>query len=118
MKHDLILNLGQLEFDNVPVKGWIIDPDVNGLIYAPSSVVCLSTYYGEIVHTDVMPRGVTVFKDEGRGPEIFFQPFHKDPFGLPYVFFLTIHLVTLVPVDYPIFLNDIIHVPGGPPGNS
>ena len=51
VKHDLILNVGQLEFDNVPVKGWIIDPDVHGLIYGPSSVVCLSTHYGEIVHT-------------------------------------------------------------------
>ena len=47
----------QLEFANVPVKEWIINPSVHGLLDGPSDVVCLPVHYGEIVHSDVMPRG-------------------------------------------------------------
>ena len=35
--------VGQFELTNVAVKGWIIDPDVYGLVYGPSDVVCLPT---------------------------------------------------------------------------
>ena len=31
--------MGQLEFANVPVKGWIIDADVHGLLDGPGGVV-------------------------------------------------------------------------------
>ena len=35
---DLIPHVGQLVLDNVPFKGWIIDPDSHGLFYDPSDV--------------------------------------------------------------------------------
>ena len=35
VKQDYILNMGQLEFSHVPVKVWITDPDVHGLIDGP-----------------------------------------------------------------------------------
>ena len=44
--------MGQLEL--VPIKGWIIDPDVPGLLDGPSNTVWLPNHYGEIVLTDVM----------------------------------------------------------------
>ena len=76
---DLIPNVSKSEFTNVPIKGWIIDPDVYGLFGGPSDVVCLLAHYGEIVHTNVMPRGVTMIIGGGRGPEMFFQPYPKSP---------------------------------------
>ena len=51
---DLIQNAGYLELVYVPFKGWIIDPDVHGLLDSPGNTVCLPTHYREIVHTDVM----------------------------------------------------------------
>ena len=76
-------------------------------------VLYLLAHYVEIVHTDVMPRGVTMVIDGVRVPEVFFEPFPKSPCRVPFVFLIAIHLVTLVPVDYPTFLSDIIPVFGG-----
>ena len=56
----LIPNVGQLEHAYVSIKGWIIDPDVHGLLDGHGDLVYLSTHYGEIVHTDAMTRGVTM----------------------------------------------------------
>ena len=64
----------QLEFANVPFKGWIIDPDEHSLLDGPSGVVCLPADYGEIVHTDVMPGRCYHGHDGGRDSEMFFQP--------------------------------------------
>ena len=94
-----------MEFANVPVQGWIIDPKVHGLLDSPSGVVCLPAQYGEIVQTDSMPRGVTMIIDGGRGLEMFFHPFPKSPCRLPYILLVAIHLVTHIPVDYPIVSN-------------
>ena len=55
-----------------------------------------------------MPRGVTMVLDGVKGSELFPEPFPKSPCRLPHVFLIAIYLVTLVPVDYPTFLIDII----------
>ena len=68
---DLIPHVGQLEIANVPVKGWIIDHDVYGLLYGSSDVVHLPTHCGKVVYTDVMTRDAAMVIDGGRGPEIF-----------------------------------------------
>ena len=39
--------------------------------------------------------------------------FPQNSHRLPYVLLIAIHLVTLVPVDYPTFLSDIIPILGG-----
>ena len=52
--------MGQLELANVPVKGWIIDHDVHGFPYSPSDAVHLRAHYGDVVHTDVVTRDVTM----------------------------------------------------------
>ena len=70
VEQDLIPYVGQLELSSVPVKGWVIDPDVYGLLYGPCNVVCLPTHHGEVVHTDVMLRDVAMFIDRWRGPEV------------------------------------------------
>ena len=46
---DLILDMGQLEFAQVPVEGWLIDPNEHSLLDIPSSAVCLPTSYGKNV---------------------------------------------------------------------
>ena len=57
----------QLEFANIPIEGWIIGPDVHGLLDGPCDVLCLLTYYGEVVHPGVMTSGVGMAIDGGRG---------------------------------------------------
>ena len=52
--------MGQLELTYVSVMGWIIDPDVYGLLDGHGDIACLPTHYGEIAHTNVMTRGVTM----------------------------------------------------------
>ena len=47
---DLIPNVGQLECAYVPIKEWITDADVHGLLGGPGNTVCLPIHYGEIVH--------------------------------------------------------------------
>ena len=44
----------QLELPYVTIKGWIIDPNVYGLLDGPGNTMWLPTYYGETVHTDAM----------------------------------------------------------------
>ena len=101
----------QLELANVPVKEWIIDPDVHGLFYCPSDVVHLPTHYGEVVHIDVMTR-----YDRGnrwvKGPEVFLEPFPKSSFKLLYACLIAIQFVTLVPVHNPTFLCDVFPILG------
>ena len=105
-----VFNRASSQICNVPLKGWIIDPDEHCLLDSPSDVVCLPVPYREIVHTDTIPRGVTIVTDGERSPEMFFQPFPQNPYKLPCVFPFTIYLVTLLPVDYPTFLSDKMHV--------
>ena len=66
---DLIPTVGQLEHVYVSIKGWIIDPDVYGLLDGPGDLVYLSTHY------DAITRGVTMFIDGGGDPDMFLEPF-------------------------------------------
>ena len=76
---DLITNVGQLELAYFPIKGWIIEHNVHGLLDGPGDIMHLSTYYGEIVHPDTVSRGVTMVIDGGRGPKMLLEPFPKSP---------------------------------------
>ena len=69
--------MGQLDFANVPIKRWMIDPDVHGLLEGPTGVVCLLADYGNVVHINAMPRGVTMVIGGVRDPEILFQLFSE-----------------------------------------
>ena len=60
VKQDLTPNVWQLEFVDVPVKGWIIILHVHVLLYVPIDVVHLPTHHGASVHTDMMTTGVTM----------------------------------------------------------
>ena len=51
---DLIPDVGQLELACVPIKGWIIGPNVHILLCGPGNNVCLHTHYEKIVNNDVM----------------------------------------------------------------
>ena len=48
---DIISDEGKLELAYVPIKGWIIDPDVHGLLDGHGNTVHLP-HYREMVHTD------------------------------------------------------------------
>ena len=58
VQQDLIPYAGQLEIVNVPIEGWIIYPDVHGLLYDSCGVVCLPTCHGEVFHTDMLTKSV------------------------------------------------------------
>ena len=100
---DFIPDMGQLELVNVSAKGWIIDPDVHGLCDDTHDGMCLPPHNTEIILTNVMTRGVTMVTDWGRGPVAFLKPLPKGPWRFPYIFLITINLVTVKPVDYPTF---------------
>ena len=73
----------------VPIKGWIMNPDVHGIFDGPGSTVCLPTHYGKIVHTDVVTQGATMVIYGGGGPEIYLEHFPRSSFQLPSVFLFT-----------------------------
>ena len=83
VKQDLIPYVGQLELANIPVKGWIIDPDEHGFFYGLSEVVHLPTNYGEVVCTEAMTRDIAMVIDGERGPEMFPEPFPINLAGSP-----------------------------------
>ena len=60
IEQDLLPYMGQLKLAYVPIEGWIIDPDVQGLLDGSCDVVFHPTYYGKVVHTEVMTCGVTM----------------------------------------------------------
>ena len=51
--------------------------------------------------------------DGGRDPEVFPDSFLKGPHGFPYILLIIIQFVTLLPIDYTIFLCDSVPVLGG-----
>ena len=110
---DLIPYVRQLKLGNVLIGGWIIDPDVNGLLDDPCNMLRLITHYEEVVHTDVMNCGVCMVKDGGMGPKMFPEHLSNGSHRCPYVYPITFQYATLVPVDYSNFLHDVVHVIGG-----
>ena len=51
---DLIPNVGQPEFAQVPVESWIIDADEHCLLDGTGNALCLPAHNGKTVHIDVM----------------------------------------------------------------
>ena len=120
IEQDLISYVGQLEFTNVPIEEWTIDPDVHHPFDSPCNVMHLPTHYGKNVHTSVMTCCTSKVIDGGRGSKIFPEPFSIGPCRFHYVFLITLQAITLVPVDYsaslcyvfPV-LGDLKEVPDG-----
>ena len=50
----------KLVLSYVPVKGWVINSDVDGLHDGPSGAMCLPAYDSEAVHTDRMSCGLAM----------------------------------------------------------
>ena len=74
---------GNWELASVPVKGWITDPDIHGLFYGSSGVVCLPIHHGEVVHTNVITRGVVMVIDWDKGTQSVPWAFAKGPCRFP-----------------------------------
>ena len=88
----------QLELAFVPIREWIIDPNVHGLLDGPGDDVCLPTHYVENVHTDAMTLGVTMVIEGEGGPEIILEPFLKGLHQFTCVLLFTTNQVTPEPV--------------------
>ena len=78
------------ELANVPFEGWIINPDVHGLLDGPCDVVHLPIQYEEVAQLDVMISGVGMVIDGERGPEMFLEPFSRGPSRLPFLLLITL----------------------------
>ena len=96
----LIPNGRQLELAFVPIREWIIELDIHGLLDGHGDDVCLPTHYVENVHTDAMTLGVTMVIEGEGGLEIILEPFLKGPHQFTYVLLFTANQVTLETVDY------------------
>ena len=112
IEQDLIPYLVQLEFTNVLIEEWIIDPDAHGLLDG-SYVLPLPTHYGEVINTDMITCSVDMIIDGGRDPKMFPDPFPKGPCKFPYTFLIRIQSIPYLLVDYSTFLCDGILVLGG-----
>ena len=112
IEQDLISYMGQLEFANIPVEGWITDTDVCGLLDGSCDVVCLCTHNLEVVHPGVVICSVGIVIDGERCLDMSLEPFPKGPCRFPYVLLITLQPITLVPVNYSIPLCDVIPILG------
>ena len=108
-----ILLVGQLQLLNIPIQEWIIDPDVHGLLDGPWDIVGLPTHYGEVVHNDMMSCGIDMVIDGGRGLRCSLSLSPKVLADFLIYSLITIHSVTLLPVDYCTFPCDVVPVHGG-----
>ena len=81
-----------------PLRRWIIDHDIHGLLDGPWGVMCFPINYGEVVYPAVMPSDVGMVIDE-----FFPEPLPKGHYSFPYVHLITIQFVTLLPVNYSAF---------------
>ena len=50
IEHDLIPYVGHLELANIPSEGFIIIPDVHGLLDSSCGILYLPTHNGEVVY--------------------------------------------------------------------
>ena len=64
--YDFIPDVQKLTFSYILYEGWVIDPDVNGLLNGPSDAMCLTAYYSESLYTDRMLYGPAVLIDGRR----------------------------------------------------
>ena len=102
----------QMVLANVSIKGWIIDSDIQGFFDGSCEVLVLSPHYVKIFYTDFVIRGVIMVKYGGWGLLMFFEPLSKGSGGFPYIFLITLHPVTFVPVDDSTLFHDRIFVLG------
>ena len=65
-------------------------------------------HYREIVQFYGMTHGVVVVTDGGGGSWMFLGPISKGPSSFTNVFFCTFQMVTLIPVYYPTFADNVI----------
>ena len=68
---NLIPDVGQLVFPQVPVEGWVIDMDEHGLLYSPGDGMGFPPYNEEAIHIDGVSCGLAVLVNGGEGPKVF-----------------------------------------------
>ena len=113
IKQDFIPYVGQLELANVPIEGWIIDPDEHGPLNDPWDVLWLPTFCGEVFYPSVMICGVGMVIYGKKGPWMIHEHFPIGSWRFLYVLLITLQPVTLVPAEYSSFLCDVIPILGG-----
>ena len=85
-------------------------PDLHGPLVGPCEVVCLPTYYGEVVDSGVVTCCTGMVIEGERGLKIFPEPFTKGPHTYPYLFLITLQSITPLPVEYSTFLCNVVTV--------
>ena len=89
----------QMVFANIFVEGWTVYPNVYSLFDQPDKIVFLSPHYGEIINSGVMTCDGSVVMYGGGVFQMLFKPFTKGSGSLSYILILTLHPITLVPVN-------------------
>ena len=102
----------QIVFADVPVKGWIIHPYVNYFFNCSNEVPVLPAHCAEVVNSCGMTCDVIMVINGEEAIEMFLEPLSENSCIFINVFFITLHLGTLVSVDHPIHLHDGISIFG------
>ena len=83
----------QMELAHIPVKGWIISPDVNGFFYCSEEVLIFPCQYTEIFYRYSMTRGGIMVMYWWRRLLMFFVSLPKCSSWLTNIFFITLYFV-------------------------
>ena len=100
----------QLVLANISLKGWVIDSNQHSLSDYSSHALVIPAHNAEIIWGHFMTTGLKMVIDGWWWPQVFPESFSKCSAWLPYVFILTVHPTTLVPVYHPTFLQYVIFV--------
>ena len=92
---------GRMVFANIPVQGWIIDPNVYSLFDCSHLVQVLPPNNFEIVDGNIVTTDVTMVIYGRGGFQMLLEPFPKCSWGFSNVFFITVHPVTVISVYDP-----------------
>ena len=106
VKQNLILSMWQMVLAYVSIEGWIIAHYVQCFFYCSVEVLVLLPHYTKIIYGDIVTSGVKMVIYMGRCLLMFFEPLSKCSWGIPNIFLITFHPVTLVSV------NDSTHLLG------
>ena len=80
----------EVVFPNVPVQGWVVDPDEHGFFDGSCHIVIFSAQDLKIVHGCSMATGSLMMEDWGRCLHVFFDSLSQGSPRLSHIFFITV----------------------------
>ena len=101
---DLVPNVWELIFSQVPIKRRVIYMNAHHLLYVSCDSLQFPVDNSKTFRAYWVSCGATVVVDGGWGPKVFFEPVPKSPARFSYVFLKAVCMWAFEFVDYSILL--------------